>query len=290
MNIQQSFKQTNEGVLYVVPTPIGNLDDMTFRAVNTLKKAHVIAAEDTRHTKKLLNHFSIQTPLISYHEHNERVRIQPFIERMEKGETIALVSDAGMPAISDPGHMIVQAAIDANISVIVLPGANAAICALIGSGLPTEEFLFYGFLPRKKKEKIEELERLKRLKATLVFYESPYRVKESVQAIYEQLGDRHITIARELTKQFETYIRGKVSELVTWSGLNDLKGECCIVVEGAKAMADDENMLWWSHLSVKEHVDHYIKHDKIRSKEAIKRVAAERKMGSRDVYHVYHIE
>src|SRR5699024_1329488 len=153
MNIQKSFKQMNEGVLYVVPTPIGNLDDMTFRAVNTLKNAHDIAAEDTRHTKKLLNHFSIQTPLISYHEHNERVRIQPFIERMEKGETIALVSDAGMPAISDPGHMIVQAAIDANISVIVLPGANAAICALIGSGLSTEEFLFYGFLPRKKKDK-----------------------------------------------------------------------------------------------------------------------------------------
>lgn len=290
MKTQKSFESTEKGTVYIVPTPIGNLEDITYRALKVLQSSALVAAEDTRNTKKLLTHFEITTPLISYHDHNKESRGQQLLERLENGESISFVSDAGMPGISDPGFEMVQSAIAASIPVVVLPGANAALCALIGSGLATTEFLFYGFLPRKKKDRLKELERLKPLKATLLFYESPHRLKETVAAIHEQLGERQITLARELTKRFEEYIRGSVAEVVEWIQETELKGEFCIVVEGNKVDVLSLEALWWSHLSVMEHITHYMENESISSKEAIKKVAVERQMPKREVYQTYHVE
>ncbi|WP_047980703.1 16S rRNA (cytidine(1402)-2'-O)-methyltransferase [Ornithinibacillus contaminans] len=290
MQIQKSFEPHETGTLYIVPTPIGNLEDITYRALSILKTVSIIAAEDTRNTKKLLNHFEITTPLVSYHEHNKLEREQPLMDRLVSGESIALVSDAGMPAISDPGYEIVGAAIEQDVAVVVLPGANAALCALVGSGLPNQEFLFYGFLPRKKKEKEAELKRLGMAKATLLFYESPYRIKETLKDIATHLGDRNIAIARELTKRFEEYVRGTTQELVEWAEANEARGEFCIVVEGTtvEQLADEAN--WWDNLAIPEHVEHYIAHENLSSKDAIKQVAIDRKLPKREVYQAYHIE
>lgn len=288
MKIQKSFEDKSQGIIYVVPTPIGNLEDITFRALKILKEVTVIAAEDTRNTRNLLNHFDIHTPLLSYHEHNKEAREEQLINRLKAGESIAIVSDAGMPAISDPGYELVQAAIEADQSVVVIPGANAALCALVGSGLSAKEFLFYGFLPRKKKDKEAELVRLKLVPATIIFYESPYRLKDTLKTLYEQLGDRDLVIARELTKRFEEYVRGTVSELLSWAENNELKGEFCLVLGGATDPEEQDDLLWWSHLSVNDHVNHYIENDDIPSKEAIKRVATDRQMVKRDVYQSFH--
>ena len=290
MNIQKSFEDESSGALYIVPTPIGNLEDITVRALNILKKADVIAAEDTRNTKKLLNHFEIHTPLISYHEHNKQARENQLLERIASGETVALVSDAGMPAISDPGYEIAEAAIASNERVVVLPGANAALCALVGSGLQTGEFHFYGFLPRKKKDRKEELNRLKPMKATLIFYESPHRIKETLKSIHEEFGTRKAAIARELTKRFEEFVRGTTEELVGWTENNELRGEFVLVVEGNGSDSNGEEVLWWEELTVKDHVVFYIEEKGLSSKEAIKLVAAERKIPKRDVYEIYHIK
>ena len=290
MKIQKSFEKENEdkGIIYVVPTPIGNLEDITFRSLKILKEATIIAAEDTRNTRNLLNHFDIHTPLLSYHEHNKDAREAQLMERLEKGDKIALVSDAGMPAISDPGYELVQAAISADQTVVVLPGANAALCALVGSGLPTDEFLFYGFLPRKKKDKVLELTRLKSLPSTMIFYESPYRLKDTLQVFYDQLGERNVVIARELTKRFEEYVRGTISELLAWAENHELKGEFCLVLEGNHESEQQGDTLWWSHLSVDDHVTHYMEKQEISSKEAIKLVATDRKMAKREVYQMFH--
>ncbi|MGY0694510.1 16S rRNA (cytidine(1402)-2'-O)-methyltransferase [Virgibacillus sp. FSP13] len=291
MNIQKSFENQLGGTVYVVPTPIGNLEDITYRALNVLRTVAIIAAEDTRNTKKLLNHFDISTPLISYHEHNKETREVALIERLEKGESIAVVSDAGMPGVSDPGYEIVRAAIDKELPVVVLPGANAALCALVGSGLPSTEFLFYGFLPRKKKDKISELDRLKNMQATLLFYESPFRVKETLSVLLEQLGNRKIAIARELTKRYEEYTRGTMEEIISRLDDQTLKGEFCIVVEGnVRDEAAEDDALWWAYLSVIEHVTYYVETKGMHNKEAIKQVAKDRQMAKRDVYQAYHIE
>ncbi|RDW16837.1 16S rRNA (cytidine(1402)-2'-O)-methyltransferase [Oceanobacillus chungangensis] len=290
MKIQKSFDDETLGTIYVVPTPIGNLEDITFRALKVLKSVTVIAAEDTRNTKKLLNHFEIQTPLISYHEHNKLSREEQLLSRVESGESIAIVSDAGMPAISDPGFELVQSAIERNLKVVVLPGANAALCALVGSGLPANEFYFYGFLPRKKKDKEAELERLKQLKATLLFYESPYRIKDTLSAINTTLGNRQVVLARELTKRFEEFARGTADELLTWASDHELKGEFCIVVQGSDTDFEEVDDIWWSHLSVVDHVNYYIDDKQLSSKDAIKQVAVERKMHKREVYQTYHVE
>jgi 16S rRNA (cytidine1402-2'-O)-methyltransferase len=287
MKVQQSFKNESDGALYVVPTPIGNLEDITYRALNVLKEAVVIAAEDTRNTKKLLNHFDIHTPLISYHEHSKLSREEQIVNRVEKGEKVALVSDAGMPAISDPGSELVRSLIERDQKVIVLPGANAALCALVGSGLPSEHFFFYGFLPRRKKDKEEELERLKPLQATLLFYESPYRIKETLKSMLHIFNNRKAVLARELTKRFEEYIRGDLDELMDWAERNEIKGECCLVVYGTDS-EDAREAIWWSSLSVPEHVTYYIE-QQYTSKEAIKKVAKERKMPKREVYQAFHI-
>ncbi|WP_010531232.1 16S rRNA (cytidine(1402)-2'-O)-methyltransferase [Lentibacillus jeotgali] len=290
MRIQKSFSSQEQNTVYVVPTPIGNLEDMTFRALRTLEEVSIIAAEDTRNTKKLLNHFDITTHLISYHEHNKETRGEQLLHRLDNGESIAIVSDAGMPGISDPGFELVQAAIQADHPVVVLPGANAALCALVGSGLPADEFLFYGFLPRKKKDKEAELERLKLINGTLLLYESPYRIKDTLKMLHTHLGDRQISVARELTKKFEEYIRGTVRELINWVDKTELKGEFCLVIEGISREEVHENDLWWSSLSVVEHVSYYINEADLSSKDAIKRTASDRSMPKREVYQAYHVE
>ena len=289
MKIQKSFNEEELGIIYVVPTPIGNLEDITFRALNTLKNVSIIAAEDTRNTKKLLNHFEINVPLISYHEHNKLSREEQLLERVRRGESIAIVSDAGMPAISDPGYELVISAIEEELKVVVLPGANAALCALVGSGLSTNEFYFYGFLPRKKKDKEAELERLKYIQASLLFYESPHRIKETLLAMNKILGNRQIVIARELTKRFEEFIRGSVEELMEWADQNEQKGEFCLVVSGSET-EEIEMEIWWKDLTIMEHVDYYINEKQLSSKEAIKQVATDRNMPKREIYQIYHID
>lgn len=248
MNIQKSFEDETRSALYVVPTPIGNLEDITYRALNVLKNVSVIAAEDTRNTKKLLHYFEIMTPLVSYHEHNKRGREAELIKRLDGGESIAIVSDAGMPAISDPGYELVQAAIERKYRVVVLPGANAALCALVGSGLPADAFYFYGFLPRKKKERTEELERLQSYQATLLFYESPYRMKETLKALQTSFGNRRAAIARELTKRFEEYVRGTLDELLDWAEQKEMKGEFCLVVEGNAEAPEESTKIGRAHV------------------------------------------
>ncbi len=189
------------GMLYLVPTPIGNLEDMTFRAIRILKEADWIAAEDTRQTKKLTTHFDVHTPLISYHEHNKQVSGEELVTKLKQGATIALVSDAGTPGISDPGEDLAKLCIAEKIKVIALPGANAALTTLVASGLSAKQFTFVGFLPRNKKDRKEELERVEPAKETLIFYEAPHRLNQTLQALYDALGDRQIVIGRELTKK-----------------------------------------------------------------------------------------
>jgi len=293
MNIQNSYQPEEHAALYVVPTPIGNLEDMTFRAIRVLKECKLIAAEDTRNTKKLLHYFEIHTPLISYHEHNHQERETQLLDTIRQGESIAVVSDAGMPAISDPGSELVQAAIREGLDVIVLPGANAALVALVGSGLTAQPFTFYGFLPRKKKDKKETLEKLKNFNTTLIFYESPYRVKDTLQEMESVLSNRQAAIGREISKKFEEFVRGTIQELFSWSKKNDMRGEFVIVVEGAteaEASLLEQESSWWEALSVKEHVEALMDKDHLSSKEAIKQAAVERKMPKREVYQSYHID
>ncbi|NYE09388.1 16S rRNA (cytidine1402-2'-O)-methyltransferase [Bacillus niacini] len=289
---QKSFEnEAQKGILYLVPTPIGNLEDMSFRAVRILKEADLIAAEDTRNTKKLCNYFEIQTPVVSYHEHNKESSGEKLIHKIKEGLKIALVSDAGMPAISDPGYELVEAAISEKVTVVPLPGANAALPALIASGLTCQPFYFYGFLNRSKKEKRTELECLKRQTGTLVFYESPHRLKETLTVMYEILGNRKAAICRELTKKFEEFIRGNLSELLEWVHQDEIRGEFCLIIEGAdENTLKEEESSWWETLSIEEHVNHYINVKDISSKEAIKQTAKDRSINKREVYQAYHID
>lgn len=287
MHIQKSY-ENEKGILYLVPTPIGNLDDITFRALKILKEADFIAAEDTRHTKRLLNHFEIQTSLVSYHEHNKESSGRHLIGLLKEGKTIALVSDAGSPAISDPGYEIVRDAIKENIPVVSLPGPNAAITALIASGLAPQPFYFYGFLPRKKKERETELSSLRNIKATLIFYEAPHRLKETCNALLEILGNRKAAIGRELTKKYEEYIRSDLKGIVKWLEAKDIRGEFCIIVEGNSEDESTSEQSWWDEWKVIDHVDYYVKQG-FSTKEAIKQVAKDRGMNKRDVYQIYHI-
>ncbi|MEH6992178.1 16S rRNA (cytidine(1402)-2'-O)-methyltransferase [Neobacillus drentensis] len=289
---QKSFEnEAHKGILYLVPTPIGNLEDMSFRAVRILKEADLIAAEDTRNTKKLCNYFEIQTPVVSYHEHNKESSGEKLIHKIKEGMKIALVSDAGMPAISDPGYELVLAAISEKVTVVPLPGANAALPALIASGLTCQPFYFYGFLNRSKKEKKTELESLKKQTGTLVFYESPHRLKETLTSMSDVLGNRNIAICRELTKKFEEFIRGTLEEIIEWANQDEIRGEFCLIVEGAdESKLKQEEMNWWETLSIEEHVNHYISEKQIPSKEAIKQTAMDRGISKREVYQAYHID
>lgn len=297
MKYQQTFKgyDAMTGMLMLVPTPIGNLDDMTYRAVQTLKEADVIAAEDTRHSKKLSHVFDIATPLISYHEHNKHAREQELVDRARRGETIALVTDAGTPGISDPGSELVSRFIEEDLPVHALPGANAAVTALVASGLPTDTFSFIGFLDRNKKKRLETLTLWEKAPSTLIFYESPHRLKEMLKAALDALGDRRAVISREITKQYETILRGSLSELLHWIEQEGVKGECVVLIEGAtgdeeaSAFGEEPEEAWWKDLGIAEHVAHYVKAG-MRSKDAIKEVAKERALPKRDVYQAYHVD
>lgn len=226
-------EEIKPGSLYIVPTPIGNLEDITLRALKVFGGVDVIAAEDTRTTKFLLDHYNIQKPLISFFSHNEQIRVPQIIERLKKGESVAVVSDAGTPGISDPAHTIITAAIEEAIPIIPLPGATAFIPALIASGLPTHSFVFEGFLPHKKGRKTR-LEKLAEEERTIVLYESPHRILKTLEELKEYMGDRPAVIGRELTKKFEEIVRGNLSELLQKFSSQSIKGEFVIVVEGKK--------------------------------------------------------
>ncbi|MGN7858810.1 16S rRNA (cytidine(1402)-2'-O)-methyltransferase [Bacillus sp. 22483] len=288
---QKSFDgQSEMGILYLVPTPIGNLEDMTFRAIQTLKDVDYIAAEDTRQTKKLCHVYEIDTPLTSYHEHNKDSSGHKLIEWLKEGKNIALVSDAGLPTISDPGAEVVRDFTNIGGYVIPLPGANAALTALIASGIAPQPFFFYGFLDRQKKEKKKQLEALKKRQETIIFYEAPHRLKETLTVMKEVWGNRNIAITRELTKKFEEFIRGDLEYALTWVTEQQIRGEFCLVVQGNDQNEEELNEeAWWNSLSEKEHVIHYIE-EGLTSKEAIKRTAVERGVPKRTIYDAYHIE
>jgi len=224
------------GTLFIVATPIGNLEDITQRALRVLREADLIACEDTRHTRKLLNHFGINTPTISYHEHNEQERAEDLCEALESGKNIALVSDAGTPLISDPGFRIVQAAVDRGISVVPIPGASAVITALSVSGLPTDQFLFAGFLPARTGARRAKLNELRTVAGTLVFYETPHRIKATLQEALEVLGNREAVIAREVTKLHEEFARGSLSQLIERLSSSEApRGEMVLIISGQAA-------------------------------------------------------
>ncbi|WP_188204771.1 16S rRNA (cytidine(1402)-2'-O)-methyltransferase [Desemzia incerta] len=287
---QKSFEVQSTGTMYLVPTPIGNLEDMTFRAIRTLNEVDLIASEDTRNTQKLLNHFEIKTSQISFHEHNSQERIGQLIERLENGSDIAQVSDAGMPSISDPGHDLVVACIESGITVVPLPGANAALTALIASGLSPQPFYFYGFLPRKKKDQIEALEELNQRPETVILYESPHRLKEVLKNMGTVLGDtRKIVLCRELTKRYEEFIRGTLSEVLEWAQTSEIRGEFCLIVEGnSEGSLFPEEDTSWNTLTIQEHVQLMMEEHNLRSKEAIKEVAKVRELKKQEVYAAYH--
>jgi 16S rRNA (cytidine1402-2'-O)-methyltransferase len=288
----QKSAELNGGKLFLVGTPIGNLEDITFRAVRILNEVDTIAAEDTRNTIKLCNHFEIKTPLISYHEHNLEAGGEKILTMLGNGQSVALVSDAGMPCISDPGADIASKAINAGFDVVPVPGANAAISALVASGLTSQPFMFFGFLSRNKNERRSQIERLKNRQETILLYEAPHRLKETLRALSEQVeGTRKIVLARELTKRFEEFLRGTLEEAVNWVQSNNIRGEFCIVLEGNDGSDVEEvEAAWWDGLSVSEHVSELIEKKGIRSKEAIREVANERTMSRRDVYQVFHVE
>lgn len=286
MKAQQSYEETDRGTLYLVPTPIGNLEDMTFRAIQTLKEVDLIACEDTRVTQKLLNHFEIDTEKVSYHEHNVRTQTSELIEKLLAGENIAQVSDAGMPSISDPGVELVAAAVAQNIPAVPLPGPNAALTALIASGISPQPFTFYGFLNRKKTELKKELEALKDKTETLIFYESPYRLKQLMQSLTEIFGsNRRVVLAREVTKRYEEFIRGTTEEVSEWAEKTELRGEFVVIVEGNDEVEEEH---YWANWTVLEHIDYKMNFEKMSSKQAIKEVAKEREVPKREIYAEYH--
>ena len=225
-------KNKTEGILYICGTPIGNLEDITLRALKILKKVKLIAAEDTRHTKKLLNHFQINTKVSSYYEYNKFIKAPHLVEILKNGQDIALVSDAGMPGISDPGYVLVNLALKNNIKIIPVPGVSALITALVVSGLPTDKFVFEGFLPRKIKERKRYFKSIENEERTIIFYETPQRLKRALKDMLEIWGDRKIVIARELTKMYEEIIRGKLSQILTEISTKEIKGEITLIVQG----------------------------------------------------------
>ncbi|MDM5331773.1 16S rRNA (cytidine(1402)-2'-O)-methyltransferase [Ureibacillus composti] len=288
MKSQKSSLHEQGSCLYLVATPIGNLEDMTVRALRILKEVDVIAAEDTRNTKKLCNYFEIETPLVSYHEHNLEQGGEKLLQYLREGKSVALVSDAGLPCISDPGADIVVKALEEDFAVVPVPGANAALTALIASGITPQPFYFFGFLNRHKKERREQLEKLSRREETIIFYEAPHRLKETLKDLELILGNRNIVLARELTKKFEEFLRGTIQEAIKWSSENEIRGEFCIVLEGNLEGEIEEEPSYWADFSVVEHINHLIEEKDLNSKDAIKQVAKERGLKKRDVYQEYH--
>ena len=267
------------GKLYIVATPIGNLEDITLRALNILREVDLIAAEDTRQTLKLLNHFEITKPLISYHRHNEEIKSDVLIEKIKKGENIALVSDAGTPGICDPGESVIKKAIEENIEVIPIPGACAMINALIASGIETKEFCFLGFLPLNKKLRKEKLEEIKKANKTTIIYEAPHKMKATLEDLKEVIENRKVVLARELTKIHEQFIRGNIDELL--NKIDDLKGEMILIIEATHETEDSKNE--FECLSLEEHYKYYEKQG-LNKKEIIKKIANDRKVSKNEIY------
>lgn len=280
MNRQKSFTD-EKPILYLVATPIGNLAELTPRAVEILQSVDVIAAEDTRVTMKLLSHFDIHTRLIAHHQHNEEASAKGLLQFLQNGKSVAVVSDAGYPLVSDPGQSVAQLVIEANYPVVPVSGANAMLNALVASGLPAQPFLFYGFLKTQEKERTKELLELKYYPQTLIFYEAPHRIKKMLSSLLETLGNRNICLARELTKLHEEFIRGSISEVL---GICDeLKGEMVIVVEGSKEEKKHDEAI----IDIQDQIHMYIE-DGLTSKEAIKKVAKERGLSKNDIYKEFH--
>ena len=273
-----------KGTLYLVATPIGNLEDITIRALNILKEVDLIAAEDTRHTLGLLNHFEISKPLISYYKETEKIKSPILVEKLLNGKNIALVSDAGTPGISDPGEEIVKEAIKNDIKIVPIPGACAFVNALIPSGMNTREFSFIGFLSANKKEKKDKLEELKYETKTLIFYEAPHKLSNTLEVMLEILGDRNIVLARELTKIHEEFIRGKISTII--EQIVDTKGEFVIIVEGNNISKKDKEILDLNELTLEEHYKYY-ENTGISKKEIIKKIAKDRNVNKNEIYQYF---
>lgn len=282
-------EDNKKGILYLCATPIGNLGDMSARSIEILNAVDLIAAEDTRHTLKLLNHFGISKPLTSYHEHNKREKGEYILKLLNEGKNIAQVSDAGTPAISDPGEDLVKLCIENQIKVSSIPGPVAGINALILSGLSTSRYAFEGFLSVNKRHRYEHLELVKNDTHTLIFYEAPHKLKATLDDMKKYFGgERNIAIARELTKIHEEIHRFTIDEAIEYYNINNPRGEYVIVVEGAKER-DKDDIKWWNDISIKEHVEYYINNGET-SKEAIKKTASDRNVPKREVYSAYHCE
>lgn len=288
MQTQASFAAHTTGSLYLVPTPIGNLEDMTVRALKILETVDLIAAEDTRHTQQLLNHFEIRTKQISFHEHNTQLRIPELVDKLLTGVNIAQVSDAGMPSISDPGAELVSAAVTAGIPVIPLPGPNAALTALIASGLVPQPFYFYGFLGRKATEQKATLASLANREETMLFYESPYRLKKTLATMVTVIGpERQVVLARELTKRYEEFIRGSLAEVSEWAQTNEIRGEFVMILAGNDNPEEVVVNKPTDDLSIKDYVLTLIEQGN-KTNDAIKIVAKERGLKKQQVYNIYH--
>lgn len=280
MNRQKSF-ENDKSCLYLVATPIGNLEEITYRAIKILSEVDYIAAEDTRNTIKLLNYYNIKTKLISHHDHNLTHSIPKIIDLLKQGNNLALVSDAGYPAISDPGYELVKEAIQNDINVIPISGANACLDALVVSGISPQPFIFYGFLDHADKKKKKELDCLKNYKETIVFYESPHRITKTLKLMLDFFGDREIALGREITKRHEEIIRGNLSEIIPIS--DNLKGEIVIVVSGNKDLKEEIKF----EQTIVEHVNEYVNKG-MSIKDAIKEVAKIRNLKKNEVYSKYH--
>lgn len=271
------MEEIKKGHLYIVATPIGNLEDITLRAINILKNVDIIAAEDTRHTLKLLNHFEISKPLISYHRHNEDIKTEVLIKELINGKDIALVSDAGTPGICDPGEEIIKECIEQEIEVIPIPGACAMINALICSGISTKEFIFIGFLPLNKKLRKEKLEEIQKANKTLILYEAPHKLESTLKDLSTILEDRKIVLAREITKIHEEFIRGDIEFLIEKS--KEIKGEIVLIIEANNKK--EENKLL--DLSLEEHYKYY-ENQGLEKKEIIKKIAKDRNVNKNEIY------
>lgn len=272
------------GQLYLCATPIGNLEDITLRVLNVLKEVDLIAAEDTRHSIKLLNHFGIKTKLTSYHEYNKVDKAVYLVRQMQEGINVALITDAGTPGISDPGEELVRQCHGAGIVVTSLPGACACVTALTISGLPTRRFCFEAFLPADKKERKAVLNQLKTETRTIILYEAPHRLKKTLQELKSELGNRNMTLCRELTKRHEDYKRMTIQELIDYYEGKEVRGECVLVIEGVTfQQLEEEEQKSWENISIEEHMEKYLSQG-LSKKDAMKQVAKDRGVGKRDIY------
>ncbi|GFI43182.1 MAG: 16S rRNA (cytidine(1402)-2'-O)-methyltransferase [Dorea sp.] len=272
------------GTLYLCATPIGNLEDMTFRCIRILKEVDLIAAEDTRNSIKLLNHFEIRTPMTSYHEYNKIEKGRKLVERLLGGEDIALVTDAGTPGISDPGEELVDMCRKAGVTVTAIPGPAACVTALTISGLPTRRFAFEAFLPTDKKEKQEILEEMKQETRTMVLYEAPHRLVRTLETLFSALGNRRVSICRELTKKHETVFASLIDEAILYYKEHEPKGECVVIIEGkSRKEIQAREREKWEEMSIEEHMELYLS-EGMDKKEAMKKVAKDRGVSKREVY------